>query len=140
MAMELGEVRFDRSGLPEVPLERGDALNCVQDHNCEIVYPRLISRRARQRARRKLFRNGFRETDVALKARLARLETDNVLFHEIKNDLSALCEQVKGEMKELTRNLHEETRQRSEMARRIWRIRSVLLRGHLDARFGCEGG
>ena len=119
MAMELGEVRFDRSGLPEVPLERGDALDCVQDHNCEIEYPRLIRRRARQRARRKWFRNGFQETDVALKARVARLEADNLVIHEIKNDLSTFYEQIKSEMKELTRNLHEETRQCSEMARRI---------------------
>ena len=117
-----------------IPLGHGEALNIGQEHNCFHEYPRLIRRRARQRARRKLFRNGFQEMDVALRAKVAQLESDNQLFHGVKDDLTALCDRIKGEMEEVTRRLHEESWQRSEMARQIAdQERAVVRRAEVPA-------
>ena len=109
MAMELGEVRFDTSGLPEVPLEHGDAPDCVKEHTAG---PRLIRRRARQRARRRWFRNGPQlhgswADSVLLDDRVEKFLKQTL--REIADDILELRACLKNEIGAVRQSLVEET-------------------------------
>ena len=103
MAMGLGEVRLDMSGLPEVPLEHGATPDTVKEH-CGRA--RLAKRRARQRETRRWFRNGPRVNGTWADAVALDYRVENVFREALKvhtEDLSARCERLQDIFDELSK-------------------------------------